>query len=102
MSSLVLLLFTLVVRVRNEPLGSSLLRFEGAGRDWEEDGVGRGSGRVEESRSGQQGMRDNVDALSLVLCSPPPFFMCATGRRARRVGRIREVEVVGRCGGYWF
>ena len=99
-----LLLFALVVRVRDKPPGSSLLRFEGMGRDWEEDSVGRGSGQVEESRSGQQGTRDDVDALSLVLCSPPLFFMCTTGRRARRGedqrGRggwmLRRILVLGR------
>ena len=52
--SLVLLLSALVVHVHNEPPGLSLLRSEGMGRDWVEDGVRRGSGRVKESRSGQQ------------------------------------------------
>ena len=28
--------------------------------------------------------RDGADALSLVLCSPPSFFVCATSLRARR------------------
>ena len=47
--SLVLLLSASVLRVRDEPLGSSLLEFEGAGRRTGSDGA---AGEVEEGRSG--------------------------------------------------
>ena len=49
--------------MRDEPLGSSPLRFEGAARDGEENGA---VGEVEEGRNGQQGTRDDADAPSLV------------------------------------
>ena len=92
--SLVHLLSASVLRVCDELSGSSLFRFGRAERDREEDGVG---GRVEEGRNGQQGRRDDADALSLLLCFPPPSSVSATslrargcwGSRARRGGRAR-------------
>ena len=57
------LLSALVLCVRDEPPGSSPLRFEGAARDGEENGA---AGEVEEGRNGQQGTRDDADAPSLV------------------------------------
>ena len=43
--ALVLLLSASVLRVRDEPPGSSLFSPEGAGTDGEEDGAGRSGGR---------------------------------------------------------
>ena len=82
--SLVLLLLASVLRGRDEPPGSSLLTIGRAERDREEDGVGGRGGRKEEGRGWQQSTRDSADAPSLVLCSPPLFFVCATSLRARR------------------
>lgn len=50
-----LLLSAFNLRARDKPSGPLLLRFEGAGRDREEDVVGCGNGRVEEGYIGQQG-----------------------------------------------
>lgn len=63
---LMLLLSASVLCLCDEPPGSSLLRFGHAERDWEEDGVRRGSGREEEGRNGQQSTSDDADVLSLV------------------------------------
>ena len=78
---------------------------EGAGRDQQEDGVGRGSGRVDEGRSGQQSTIDDADALSLVLLLSasvlrvpdelPGLSLCSS-KGSQRVGEV------GRCSGYWF
>ena len=57
------LLSALVLRVRDEPPGSSLSTFEGAG--WV-DAVGGRSGRQEEGRNGQQSTSDGADTPSLV------------------------------------
>ena len=94
-----LLLSASILRVRNEPLGSLLLRFKGVGRDREEDGVGRGSGRVEEGRSGQQGRRVDADAPSLVLllsasvlrvCDEPPSSSLLRSKGAGTTGSRRQ------------
>ena len=82
--SLVPLLSASVLRGGDEPPGSSLLSFEGAGRVREVEAVRHCSGRVEEGRSGQQSTSDDADALSLVPCSPPQSSVCATSFRARR------------------
>ena len=84
-------------RLCDEPPGSLLLRFEGAGRTTGLDGVAG-----EWMRAGAGSRARETMQTSLVLCSPPPFFMCTTSRWARCVGIISEVKVVGHCSGYWF
>ena len=74
-----------VLRARDEPLGWSLLSFEGAGKDGEVDVVGRRGGRVEEGRVGQQSTRDDADAPFLVRLLLAPVLRardeCASSLR---------------------
>ena len=110
------LLSALVLRVHDEPPGSSPLRFEGAARDGEENGA---AGEVEEGRNGQQGTRDDAGAPSLMplltasilrVRDKPPgsSLLCSEGvgkdevvgkpRRASRTGQERAAGHEGRRG----
>ena len=89
------LLSALVLRVRDEPPGSSPLRLDGAARDGEENGA---AGEVEEGRNGQQSTSDSADAPSLMPLLSASGVMKARAGTGRRTGDeesakgVEEVE----------
>ena len=73
-------------------LATSPLRSEGAGRDQQEDGVGRRSGRVEEGRTGAGSRARETARLRRLSCSAlRPCSSCA-----RRASVLVAVEVRAR------
>ena len=73
-------------------LATSPLRSEGAGRDQQEDGVGRRSGRVEEGRTGAGSRARETARLRRLSCSAlHPCSSCA-----RRASVLVAVEVRAR------
>ena len=84
------------LRLRNKPPGSSLLRFEGAGRTTGSDGA---AGEWMRAGAGSRA-RDNADALSLVLLLSAsvlrvpdelPGLSVWSSKGAQRVGEVEAV-----------
>ena len=100
-SSLVHLLSTSVLCVRNEPPGSSLLSSEGTDRHGQAVML---EVELRRAGAGSRARRTTLTRRLSCICSPPPSAVCSTSLWALRCGVLRARRGMGRrmgrsCGG---